>query len=94
MLQTTNSIFNMELYDLVVPESLLAWHRVRVANMISNNGPEWAAAVSQYNSGTYNNQYMVIDTKEFQPGQPLGSNILWVIEQIPGLVERFVFHLL
>lgn len=87
MLQTTNVIFNQSLYDVVTPNSLLAWHRVRVANLLANSGETWANAVSQYNSGTYNNQYMIVDTKEFTPGQPLGPNVLWVVEQIPGLVE-------
>ena len=30
MLQTTNSLFNQTLYDLVKPQSVLAWQRVRV----------------------------------------------------------------
>ena len=51
MLQTTNNVFNMSLYDLVTPKSLLAWHRVRVANMMAHNGQEWSRALSQFNSG-------------------------------------------
>ena len=39
-----------------------------------------------YNSGTYNNQYMIIDYKNFHIGEPLADNFLWVIEQIPTLV--------
>ena len=34
---TTNNVFNMSLYDLVTPKSLLAWHGVRVANMMVHN---------------------------------------------------------
>ena len=51
MLQTTNSIFNMSLYELVKPQSLLAWQRVRVANMMSHSGREWAMNVAEENSG-------------------------------------------
>ena len=38
---------------------------------MAKNGPEWADYSMRYNSGTYNNQYMVIDTKLFQKGLPL-----------------------
>lgn len=41
MVQTTNSIYNQTLYDFVQPESLLAWHRVRMANHLATDGPAW-----------------------------------------------------
>ncbi|BFZ21350.1 hypothetical protein BsWGS_24390 [Bradybaena similaris] len=86
MLQTTPGIFNTSLYEYVKPESLLAWQRVRIANMMAHNGREWTDIISKYNSGTYNNQYMVIDLKLIQLQKPLPDNTLWVAEQIPGLV--------
>eukprot|EP00008_Paramoeba_atlantica_P006296 CAMPEP_0201489524 /NCGR_PEP_ID=MMETSP0151_2-20130828/22855_1 /ASSEMBLY_ACC=CAM_ASM_000257 /TAXON_ID=200890 /ORGANISM="Paramoeba atlantica, Strain 621/1 / CCAP 1560/9" /LENGTH=553 /DNA_ID=CAMNT_0047875145 /DNA_START=115 /DNA_END=1776 /DNA_ORIENTATION=+ len=86
MLQTTNNIFNMTLYDYVVPQSLLAWVRVRVANAMATGGSTWYSTVKRYNSGTYNNQYMVIDTSKFTPEFSMGDDGLWVIEQIPSLV--------
>lgn len=51
MLQTTNNIFNESLYKFVQPQSLLAWQRVRVANMMANSGKQWAEVFGQYNSG-------------------------------------------
>ncbi|CAL1534213.1 unnamed protein product [Lymnaea stagnalis] len=86
MLQTTNNIFNSSLYEYVSPQSLLAWQRVRIANMMARSGKEWTDVVAKYNSGTYNNQYMVIDLKLIKLGQPLPDNTIWVAEQIPGLV--------
>lgn len=65
MLQTTNQIFNTSLYEQVVPTSLLAWQRVRVANMLATSGSQWAELVALSNSGTYNNQYMVFDSSRF-----------------------------
>ncbi len=38
-----------------------AWQRVRVGCALARSAPEWTAIVGRYNSGTYNNQYMVID---------------------------------
>lgn len=49
MLETTNSIFNMSLYTAVKPQSLLAWHRVRTANLLAHNGTEWAEVFGSYN---------------------------------------------
>jgi hypothetical protein len=87
MIQTTNGVFNQDLFKKYVhPESLWAWQRVRLANLFAHNGEEWAKIFAEHNSGTYNNQYMVIDYNKFKPGQPLQDNLLWVVEQIPGLV--------
>lgn len=87
MLQTTNNVFNTSLYKFVQPQSLLAWQRIRMANMMAHSGKEWAGVVSKYNSGTYNNQYMIIDLKKIQLGKSIGDDALWVIEQIPTLVK-------
>ncbi|XP_065910196.1 phospholipase B-like 1 [Dysidea avara] len=86
MLQTTNGVFNHSIYSLVTYNSLLAWQRVRLANWLATSGKEWAYYVSQYNSGTYNNQYMVVDLKLIQLNQSLPDNSLWVVEQLPGLM--------
>jgi len=86
MLQTTNSIFNYSLYNYVHPSSLLAWQRVRLANMMAHDGMEWGAIFDNYNSGTYNNQYMIVDYNKFEAGVALNAGALVVVEQIPGLI--------
>lgn len=53
MLQTTNSVFDQTLMKQVVPESLLAWQRVRIANMMADSGKTWAETFSKCNSGKY-----------------------------------------
>lgn len=67
--QTTNGIYNTSLYDDVSPEALPAWMRVRAANALASSGEEWAKFLALNNGGTYNNQYLVIDAKRFEPGQ-------------------------
>ena len=42
--------------------------------------------MQKYNTGTYNNQYMVVDFNLYQPGKALAPGTLWVIDQVPGLV--------
>lgn len=38
-------------------------------------------------SGTYNNQYMVLDLKRVKPKHSLDTETLYVVEQIPSYVE-------
>jgi hypothetical protein len=37
----------------------------------------------------YNNQWIIVDYKLFNPGQPLQPGTLWIAEQIPGYVIRY-----
>ena len=87
MVQTTNEVPDIALYDKVTAHSLYAWQRVRIANALSTTGEEWYHYVSNQNSGTYNNQYMVINYRLFEVNEPLQDGLLWVIEQIPGYME-------
>uniref|UniRef100_A0A8C0HEV1 Phospholipase B-like n=1 Tax=Chelonoidis abingdonii TaxID=106734 RepID=A0A8C0HEV1_CHEAB len=87
MLQTTNSVFNQTLLKQVVPKSLFAWQRVRIANMMADSGKTWAQTFLRCNSGTYNNQYMVLDMKKVKLQESLDDGALYIIEQIPTLVE-------
>jgi hypothetical protein len=85
-METTLSIFNKTLYTILTPESVLCWVRSIIANQLSNSGREWTAIFSKYNSGTYNNQWMIVDYKRFVPGQ-INSDLLWILEQIPGYIR-------
>lgn len=53
MLQTTNSVYNRSLLAQVVPTSLFAWQRVRIANMMADSGKTWAQTFERQNSGWY-----------------------------------------
>ena len=46
-------------------------------------GPPCSVSVR---TGTYNNQYMIVDLKKVTLDWQLADDTLWVIEQIPGLV--------
>ncbi|GBG25254.1 Phospholipase B [Hondaea fermentalgiana] len=84
--QTTNSILNSSVYDLLQPQSLFAWQRVRAASAIARSGEEWFETFRRNASGTYANQYMIVDHSRFEAGKPLQDGTLWVIEEMPGLV--------
>ncbi|XP_071758129.1 phospholipase B-like 1 [Centroberyx gerrardi] len=87
MTQTTNNVFNSSLFAVISPNSLLSWQRVRLAHSLAHTGEEWAKTFSKYNSGTYNNQYMVVDRSKVKLSHSIDDGALTVVEQIPGLVE-------
>ena len=61
-----------------------------IANRLAESGNQWTQIFSQYNSGTYNNQFMIIDYKLFKRGTKLsnlGNDLLWIVEQMPGLTR-------
>jgi len=88
VMETTNSIFNTTLYDLYITnQSLFTWQRVYAANGWTSSGEAWTAMFAQYNSGTYNNQWMVVDQSRFKVGSGASADFLWIIEQIPGATE-------
>jgi len=53
VMETTNNILNNDLFDLITPQSLFSGQRVRVANMMANDGEQWYHIVSKYNSGQF-----------------------------------------
>jgi hypothetical protein len=86
VIETTIGNNNASLYQYVVPESVLEWHRVVVANRLSTTSPGWVATFSGHNSGTYNNEWMVADAKLFTPGKPLPANFFVVADQMPKYI--------
>lgn len=82
--ETSNDVYDLDLYSLSSNQAALSWHRTRAANMLADNGPHWAEVARMYNSGTYNNQYMVVDLKLFEPGEQLRPGLLTVAEIMPG----------
>nr|XP_033813351.1 putative phospholipase B-like 2 [Geotrypetes seraphini] len=86
-LETTNGNNNPALWKYVQPEgSVFEWLRNVVANRLAKGGAEWASIFKKFNSGTYNNQWMIVDYNYFHPGVRVQQNLLTVLEQIPGLV--------
>uniref|UniRef100_A0A9J8DHR4 Phospholipase B-like n=1 Tax=Cyprinus carpio carpio TaxID=630221 RepID=A0A9J8DHR4_CYPCA len=84
--KTSNNMFSSSLFSVMTPEALLGWQRVRAAHALACIGKQWAQIFSKHNSGTYNNQYMVVDLKRVSLGRQIEDWSLTVVEQIPGLV--------
>uniref|UniRef100_A0AAR2JWN1 Phospholipase B-like n=1 Tax=Pygocentrus nattereri TaxID=42514 RepID=A0AAR2JWN1_PYGNA len=88
-LETTIGNSNPDLWKFVMPQgAVMEWLRNIVANRLARKGKEWADIFSQYNSGTYNNQWMIVDYKNFIPGKPsIKEGLFTVLEQIPGMIQ-------
>ncbi|KAH9376843.1 hypothetical protein HPB48_009751 [Haemaphysalis longicornis] len=87
---------NIALWSQVNPENApLTWVRSNVANRLATSASEWANVFSTRNSGTYNNQWLIMDTKLFKPGRPIVNETLWILEQMPGIIRaEDISHLL
>jgi hypothetical protein len=89
-IETTNEIFNSSLYDRISDKCVVEWMRARVAAHVATTAEEWTEVFSRENSGSYNNQWLIVDYKKFvknsASSQPDG--LLWVLEQIPGYIYR------
>jgi hypothetical protein len=87
--ETTNGVMNLTIFKAVLPHSVSEFLRVMAATYLSSGGEEWTYYFSVENSGTYNNQYMVVDFKRYYPGEgAIHEGTLWVAEQLPGIIVR------
>ncbi|XP_053205729.1 putative phospholipase B-like 2 [Panonychus citri] len=86
--ETTNGNHNATSFDLLRPTNcVLTMIRTMVANRLARDGKSWAKNFEKFNSGTYNNQFIVVDYNKFQPGSTKRpTDLLWIIEQMPGSV--------
>ena len=84
MLETTLFVYDQTLMEKHNPSGQ-HWEpvRVMVANRLANSGKEWTEIFSRYNSGTYNNQWMVVDYNKVKEGV---GDVLWVLEQLPDKI--------
>eukprot|EP00095_Tigriopus_kingsejongensis_P006305 maker-scaffold61_size441589-snap-gene-0.13 protein:Tk06305 transcript:maker-scaffold61_size441589-snap-gene-0.13-mRNA-1 annotation:"hypothetical protein DAPPUDRAFT_213420" len=89
ILETTIGNSNGDLWRHVnATGQVLEGVRAMVANRLATSGQEWTQIFSKLNSGTYNNQWMVVDYKRFQPGRKtVKTDLLWVLEQLPGHIK-------
>jgi hypothetical protein len=87
VLETTINNFNDDLYKASNPHQLFTWLRAAHASWTATNGSNWTSTFALHNSGTYNNQYLVVDAKCFRRGEAPHDGFLWIIEQYPGITR-------
>ncbi|KAA0157259.1 hypothetical protein FNF29_00611 [Cafeteria roenbergensis] len=91
VLETTIGNSNPTLWKFVQPQSVLEWVRNSVANRLGATGEQWCEVFSTLNSGTYNNEFIILDNSRVQlrKGSPpvLSAGALTMLDQLPGYVE-------
>jgi hypothetical protein len=87
VIETSNEVYNTSVYSLLSPETNMCWVRSMVANMLATNGSDWSNLFGRFHSGTYNNQWMVLDMNKFVAGSADMSDLFWVLEEAPGLIH-------
>ena len=88
VMETTNQILNESVYDKTTPYALLTWVRVIISNRMASSAEEWTKIFKKENSGTYNNQFMILDLNLIDlKNKKIPEKSLMIIEQIPGETE-------
>ncbi|KAH0573132.1 Phospholipase B [Spironucleus salmonicida] len=85
--ETTNNIYNTDLYNLCSPKSVLTWIRSQVAGRAAKTAPDFIQLIRRFNSGTYNNQWVVVDLNKFK--EKAEKDVMWVLEQVPGRTAAY-----
>ena len=85
---TSISILKADLYDLFTYKSILIWARQTVANRLSSSSKEWTEIFKKENSGTNNDQIMILDMNKINlKSKILENEALMIIEQMPKYTE-------
>ncbi len=97
-IETTIGNENPAIWHFVKPVGqIVEGVRVTVANRLATNGKEWTEIFRRRNSGTYNNQWMIVDYKKFKPGmRKMKQGLLWILEQVRRerifkIAENYIF---
>ncbi|CAI4229686.1 unnamed protein product [Auanema sp. JU1783] len=83
--ETTIGNYDKRLYDFTTPQTVLTFIRSQIAHRTASSGTEWAHAFAKHNSGTYNNQWVILDYKNFRryDSNQRSHGLLHVLEQMP-----------
>jgi hypothetical protein len=85
IIETSLDVYRDPIISQIVPESMLYWMRVRTATVLATSGSEWALWFSLFHSGTYVNQWLVLDMALFRKGETdLRKGVFTVLEEMPG----------
>eukprot|EP00808_Paulinella_micropora_P030226 g72967.t1 len=67
--ETTNGVYDTRLFKQIRQRGVLSWMRALVASYSATDGFKWSRQFRRKHSGTYNNQWLVVDMPKFQRWQ-------------------------
>lgn len=70
--------------EFVKKEAINYWIRANTAMFVADGGKSWVDIFMYDNSGTYNNDYYIIDINKFKPGIEPTKDLVWLVEQTPS----------
>lgn len=79
ILETTINNLNTTLQQEVKNSinTLMTWIRNYHASWVSDSAEQWANEFLKQNSGTYNNQYVIVDAKKITPKSKPTKDLIW-----------------
>jgi len=88
--ETTIASANPEAYKFIHSDSLPYWLRITVANLAFTDQKSWADLYYKYRSGTYNNQWLILDFNNynaFKNDLSEARDIIWMVEELYDLTS-------
>ena len=87
VIETSLDIHDNTLLDKLDANTNFAWVRAVVSNYLALDGESWSKLFSAHASGTYTNQWMVLDMSKFNEQDTPSKGFFTVLEEMPGLVH-------
>ncbi|EDR29183.1 hypothetical protein, conserved [Entamoeba dispar SAW760] len=81
--ETTNSVHDSSIYE-DINDKLLSWQRILSGLYYERTAKEFVELIKGYNSGTYDNQWIVFDVNAWKKNK---LESLFICEQMPGLMK-------
>jgi len=92
VMDTSLEVLNPNLYELLAESPASSnvpdFMHLMAVNRLARTGLHWTSVFAGRNSGMNSAQWLVVDFKRFQPGEPVRDNALRVLEQVPGLTRH------
>ncbi|KAJ5080242.1 phospholipase b-related [Anaeramoeba ignava] len=85
--ETTMIMNNPALYKYVNTSLLLTTVRTVLCSHLATSAENWATCFAKYSSGTYNNEWIILDYSLWSPGtKVLQPKTIYCLAQVPGTV--------
>jgi len=93
VLETSLEIKDLNIYNNLKADTVPKWIRVNVANRLANSNQEWVNIFFRENSGTHNNQWLIVDYNAFNRylNTKEIKDIVFLAEQIP-LLDKIYYE--